>query len=378
MKFLHISDLHLGKRLNEYSLIEDQRFILNQILKITAEEKPDGLLIAGDVYDKSVPSAEAVSLFDEFLVNLSKTGVKTFIISGNHDSPERLSFGSRLMDKSGIYISMVYDGKVEPITLYDEFGALNVYMLPFVKPVHVKRYFGEEIDSYTQALSVAIENMKVNENERNLLITHQFVTGSSRTDSEDLSVGGTDNVDVCVFDPFDYVALGHIHRPQKCVKDTVRYSGTPLKYSLSEAQDQKSISIVEMGKKGEISVRLAPLTPLRNLTEIKGRYQDLMQKSFYEGTTLKEDYVYITLTDDEEIPDVMAKLRTVYHNVTALRYDNKRTQAKGGVEFISQVENKTPLELFGDFYRMQNNDKMSAEQNALVQNLIEKIWGEEL
>ncbi|MBQ9756623.1 MAG: exonuclease SbcCD subunit D [Clostridia bacterium] len=378
MKFLHISDLHLGKRLNEYSLIEDQRFILNQILKITAEEKPDGLLIAGDVYDKSVPSAEAVSLFDEFLVNLSKTGVKTFIISGNHDSPERLSFGSRLMDKSGIYISMVYVGKVEPITLYDEFGALNVYMLPFVKPVHVKRYFGEEIDSYTKALSVAIENMKVNENERNLLITHQFVTGSSRTDSEDLSVGGTDNVDVCVFDPFDYVALGHIHRPQKCVKDTVRYSGTPLKYSLSEAQDQKSISIVEMGKKGEISVRLAPLTPLRDLTQIKGKYQDLMQKSFYEGTTLKEDYVYITLTDDEEIPDVMAKLRTVYRNVTALRYDNKRTQAKGGVEFISQVENKTPLELFGDFYRMQNNDKMSAEQNALVQNLIEKIWGEEL
>ena len=273
---------------------------------------------------------------------------------------------------------MVYVGKVEPITLYDEFGALNVYMLPFVKPVHVKRYFGEEIDSYTKALSVAIENMKVNENERNLLITHQFVTGSSRTDSEDLSVGGTDNVDVCVFDPFDYVALGHIHRPQKCVKDTVRYSGTPLKYSLSEAQDQKSISIVEMGKKGEISVRLAPLTPLRDLTQIKGKYQDLMQKSFYEGTTLKEDYVYITLTDDEEIPDVMAKLRTVYRNVTALRYDNKRTQAKGGVEFISQVENKTPLELFGDFYRMQNNDKMSAEQNALVQNLIEKIWGEEL
>ena len=374
MKFLHLSDLHLGKRLNEYSLIEDQKFILKSILDIAVKEKPDGVLIAGDVYDKSVPSGEAVSLFDEFLYSLSKLNLKVFVISGNHDSPERLSFGSRLMDKSGIYISNVYDGKVVPVTMTDEYGKLNVYMLPFVKPSHVKRFFGEEIEGYTHALKVAVDNLQIDKAERNVLITHQFVTGASRTDSEDLTVGGTDNVDVCVFDDFDYVALGHIHRAQKCVSDKVRYSGTPLKYSLSEANDVKSVCVVELGEKGKLDLRFVPLKPLRDLVEIRGKYSEIMQKSFYENKTWQEDYVYVVLTDEEEIPDAIAKLRTVYHNVSAMRYDNKRTRKNGGVELLENIESKTPFQLFEEFYLMQNNSNMSIEQKQLVEELIDKIW----
>lgn len=378
MKFLHLSDLHLGKRLNEYSLIDDQDYILKSILNVAETEKPDGVLIAGDVYDKSLPSGEAVKLFDEFLFRLSSMGVKVFIISGNHDSPERLSFGSRIMDKSGIFISMAYDGKILPITLTDEFGKVNIYMLPFVKPAHIKRYFGEDIDGYTEAIKVAIENLSVNTSERNVLITHQFVTGASRTDSEDINVGGTDNVDACVFEGFDYVALGHIHRGQKCVEENIRYSGTPLKYSLSEAKDVKSVCVVELLEKGKINVRLVPLKPKRDLVEIRGKYSEIMQKSFYEKSTWQEDYVYVVLTDEEEIPDAMAKLRAVYHNVLSMKYDNKRTRNNQTIELIEGMDNKTPLELFEEFYKMQNNTDMGKEQKKMVEDFIGKIWGEEV
>ena len=230
MKFLHLSDLHLGKRVNEFSMLEDQEFILKKILNIIDEQKPDAVIIAGDVYDKSVPSAEAVELFDDFLVRLSRRNLSVFVISGNHDSPERIAFGGRLMDKSGIYMSPVYGGKVEPITLTDRQGEINVYMLPFVKPSQVRRFFPDrEILSYTDAVRIAVEEMNIDTSKRNLLITHQFVTGANRTESEEVSVGGSDNVDASVFADFDYVALGHIHRAQKCGGEYIRYSGTPLK-----------------------------------------------------------------------------------------------------------------------------------------------------
>ncbi len=377
MKFLHLSDLHLGKRLNEYSLIEDQEYILKSILKIVREEKPDGVIIAGDVYDKSVPSGEAVRLFDDFLVALSLEKVKTFIISGNHDSPERLSFGARLMDKSGIYISMVYDGKVEKISLSDEFGKINIFMLPFVKPSHVRRFYGDQIESFTDAIRAVIDDLDLDQAERNILITHQFVTGASRTDSEEISVGGTDNVDASVFEKFDYVALGHIHRAQKCVSDKIRYSGTPLKYSLSEANDEKTITVVELNDKGSLIVRSLALHPLRNLLEIRGKYADIMQKSYYENTTWQTDYVYITLTDEQEIPDAMAKLRTVYHNVTAMRYVNTRTRNSSVLKTATDIESKTPFDLFSDFYAVQNGVAMSDDQKELVTQLVEKIWGAE-
>lgn len=377
MKFVHLSDLHLGKRVNEYSMLEDQEYILTKIINIIDDEKPAGVIIAGDVYDKSIPSAEAVQMFDDFLTRLAKRNLQVFIISGNHDSPERMSFGSRLMDQSGIHISQVYDGKITPFTLQDESGDVNIYMLPFVKPVHVKRFSDESIESYTDAMRVAIAQMNVDQSARNLLITHQFVTGATRSESEDISVGGSDNVDVSVFDGFDYVALGHIHSPQNCTSERVRYCGTPLKYSFSEAKDNKSITVVELEEKGKLSVKTVSLVPMRDMVEIKGRYNEIMLKSFYESTSYQEDYIHITLTDEEDIVDAIGKLRTVYHNLMKLDYDNKRTRSVSQVDGAVDVETKTPIELFSDFYELQNNQPMSDEQKAFVENLIEQVWEDE-
>lgn len=375
MKFIHLSDLHLGKRVNEFSMIDDQRYILTKIINIIDDEEPDGIIIAGDIYDKSVPSAEAVELFDDFLVRLAKRRLQVFAISGNHDSPERIAFGRELMNVSGVHMSPVYNGKVVPISLEDKFGKVNIYMLPFIKPVHIRRYFPESIiESYTDAIKVAIEQMKVNTNERNILVTHQFVTGASCCDSEELSVGGTDNVNVSVFDDFDYVALGHIHRPQNCLSERVRYCGTPLKYSFSEANDRKSVTVTELVEKGNISVRTVDLIPKHDMKEIRGTYSEITQKSFYENTTYTEDYMHITLTDEDDILDVIGKLRTIYHNLMKLDYDNKRTRANKVIEVTGDIESKSPLELFSDFYELQNNQPMSEEQTDFMRNLIEQVW----
>ena len=377
MKFVHLSDLHLGKRVNEYSMLEDQEYILTKIINIIDDEKPAGVIIAGDVYDKSIPSAEAVQMFDDFLTRLAKRNLQVFIISGNHDSPERMSFGSRLMDQSGIHISQVYSGKIEPFALKDEHGIINVYMLPFVKPAHVKRFSDESIESYTDAIRVAVAEMNIDQSARNLLITHQFVTGATRSESEDISVGGSDNVDVSVFDGFDYVALGHIHSPQNCTSERVRYCGTPLKYSFSEAKDNKSVTVVEIAEKGSLSVETVALVPMRDMVEIKGRYNEIMLKSYYENTSYQEDYIHITLTDEEDIVDAIGKLRTVYHNLMKLDYDNKRTRSVAQVDGAVDVETKTPIELFSDFYELQNNQPMSDEQKAFVEDLIEQVWEDE-
>ena len=376
MKFIHTSDLHLGKRVNEYSMLEDQKYILDRILCVIDEEAPCSLIIAGDVYDKSVPAAEAVGLFDAFLTSLAARGVETFIISGNHDSPERMAFGAHLLSNSGIHLSPVWDGEVRPISLEDEYGTLNVYLLPFIKPAHVRRYRGEGIESYTDAMRAAVERMQVDPSVRNVLVTHQFVTGASRTESEECSVGGTDNVDVSVFDAFDYVALGHIHRPQSCGSERVRYSGTPLKYSFSEAREEKSLTVLEFGNKGDVSLRTIALYPLRDLVELRGTYEELMRRSFYEGTTYPDDYVHITLTDEQDIPDAIGKLRTVYRHLMKLDYDNARTRRVAIIEGDADVEAKSPLELFADFYELQNNQPMTAEQSAFAQNLMQQIWEE--
>lgn len=374
MKFIHLSDLHIGKRVNEFSMIEDQKYILKVILNIIDDEKPDGVLIAGDVYDKSVPSAEAVQLLDDFLCRLAERKLPTYIISGNHDSAERLSFGGRLMDMSGIHLSPVYNGKVEPFTLTDEYGKVNIYMLPFIKPVNVRRFFPDsEIESYTDAIKVAVDSMNVDEKERNIIVTHQFVTGASRSESEEISVGGSDNVDASVFDAFDYVALGHIHGPQKIGRESVRYCGTPLKYSFSEANHKKSVTVVEMGEKGKIEIRTVPLVPKHDLREIKGKYEEILLKDNYEGTNT-EDYIHITLTDEEDIPDVMNRLRVIYPNIMKLDYDNKRTRSNQAVGKAEGVEKKSPLELFSEFYYDRNGQTMSEEQTAFMQNLIEEIW----
>lgn len=378
MKLIHLSDLHIGKRVNEFSMLEDQKHILDSIIEIIEAEVPDGILIAGDVYDKSVPSAEAVQLLDSFLCRIAENKIPAYIISGNHDSAERLSFGGRLMDISGIHISPVYNGTVTPLTLSDEYGTVNIYMLPFIKPVNVRRFCPEaEITSYTDAVRVAVENMHINKDGRNIIVTHQFVTGAQRSDSEDISVGGSDNVDSSVFDGFDYVALGHIHAPQKIERETVRYCGTPLKYSFSESRHEKSVTVIEMREKGNITIRTVPLTPLRDMREIKGKYEDIVLRDNYLGTAT-DDYVRVTLTDENDIPDAMSRLRVIYPNIMKLDYDNTRTRGNRVAGAAEDIERKSPLELFGEFYEKQNNQPMTKEEVDFVAALIEKIWeGEE-
>lgn len=378
MKFIHLSDLHLGKRVNEFSMIQDQRYMLEQILSIIRAEQPQGVLIAGDVYDKAVPTAEAVGLLDEFLVRLAQERLQVFLISGNHDSPERLAFGGRLMEHSGIHISPVYDGHTAVYTLEDAYGPVRVYLLPFVKPAHVRRYFPErEIGSYTDGVRTAIEAMEVDENVRNVLVTHQFVTGATRCDSEECSVGGSDNVDVSVFDSFDYVALGHLHGPQSVGRAEVRYCGTPLKYSFSEAKHEKSVTVVEMEAKGTIHIRTVPLTPMRDLVELRGSYDQLSLREFYQKGGYQQDYVHITLTDEEDIPDGLGKLRIIYPYLMKLDYDNQRTRSQQQVEGTENVERKSPLELLEEFYQVQNGQPMGEQQREFARGLMESIWEDE-
>ena len=374
MKIIHLSDLHIGKRVNEFSMLEDQKYILSQITDIIDDEKPDCVVIAGDIYDKPIPPAEAVELFDDFIVSLAERKLKVFIISGNHDSPERLAFGNRLMSGEWIYISPVYSGDTKYFTINDDCGEVRIYMLPFVKPFHVRKHFPEkEINSYTDAVRIAIEQMNIDENVRNVLVTHQFVTGASRSESEEISVGGSDNVDASVFDGFDYVALGHIHGPQNIGLERVRYSGTPLKYSFSEASHKKSVTVAELFEKGRLTVRTVPLVPKRDMAEIRGTYAELTLKSFYENTTYREDYMHITLTDEEDIPDAAAKLRVIYPNLMKMDYDNRRTRHKAEIDGAGEVKKKSPFELFGEFYALQNGGEMSAEQAEFIGKIIEEI-----
>lgn len=379
MKLIHLSDLHIGKRMDEYSLLDDQRYILEQIIGVIENESPDAVIIAGDVYDKAVPSAEAVQLFDDFLVSLSKLSLQVFVISGNHDSPERIAFGSRLMGASGIHMSPVYDGKIESVSLSDEHGAVNIYMLPFVKPVHVRRFFeDEEINSYNDALKIAVNALGIDTAQRNVLVTHQFVTGASRSESEEISVGGTDNVDACVFADFDYAALGHIHTRQSCGTEKIRYCGTPLKYSFSEAKDTKSVTVVELREKGELALRTVPLTPMRDMVELRGSFDEITDKAFYENTSWQSDYTHITLTDDDEIPDAIGKLRKVYGNIVKLDYDNSRTRASAALDGLGNPEKRHPLDVFAEFYEAQNGQPMSEEQAELMSELICDIWEGEI
>ncbi len=373
MKLIHLSDLHLGKRVNEFSMLEDQRFILTKIINIIDNEQPDGIIIAGDVYDKSVPSVEAVELFDDFLYRLAKRGLQVFVISGNHDSPERIAFGGRLMDASGIHMSPAFYGEINRITLQDSFGNVNLYLLPFIKPAHVRKAFPDaEITSYTNAIGTVIDSLELSEGERNVMVAHQFVTGAKRSESEEISVGGLDNVDASVFDKFDYVALGHIHGAQKMGRDCVRYCGTPLKYSFSEANHEKSVTVVELLEKGNVNIRTVSLTPMRDMREIRGFYNDIVNRENYIGTST-DDYMHITLLDEDDVPDAVAKLRVIYPNLMKLDYDNARTRSNSAVLSADITKQKSELELFAEFFEKQNNAPLSDTQTKYLSELIESI-----
>lgn len=374
MRLIHLSDLHLGKRVNEYSMLEDQKYILKKIQEIIEEENPDGVIVAGDIYDKSVPSEDAMRLWDEFLCHLAEKKLQVYAISGNHDSAVRFASHSELVDGTGIHLAPVYQGEIRPHVWEDAYGKVYLYMLPFVKPVTVRAvYPEEEIADYTDACRVAIRHMDIDPAARNILVAHQFVTGAVCCESEELSVGGLDQVDVTVFDDFDYVALGHIHGPQSVKRETVRYCGTPLKYSFSEKDHQKSVTIIDLAEKGNISIRTVPLTPLHDLRQIRGTYEELSNRKNYEGTAV-EDYIHAVLTDEEDVYDAMGKLRVIYPNLMKLSYDNKRTRENREISDAVEVERKSPMELFEEFYEIQNNQSMSEEQSAFTLGLIRSIW----
>ena len=375
MKLLHLADLHLGKRVHEFSMLEDQRYILKQILEIMETEQADGVLVAGDIYDKTVPSAEAVQLLDDFLTNIAGRKIPVFLISGNHDSAERISFGAKLFAKSGVHFASGYQGKTEVVTLEDDHGKVNIYLLPFVRPVYVRQAFpelAERIVSYQDAMQTVIGHIDLNRDCRNVQVAQQFVTGAERCESEEIQVGGLDNVEASLFADFDYVALGHIHGPQWILRETIRYAGTPLKYSFSEVCHQKAVTVIELRAKGDVEIRKIPLRPLHDMRKLRGSYEELTKRSVYEGTSV-EDYVQITLTDEEDIFDAVGKLRVIYPNLMKIEYDNRRTGKTAEAAVAEDVE-RTPLEYTKALFTMQNERAMSPKQEKYLVNLIEEVW----
>ena len=375
MKLFHLADLHIGKRVNEFSMIEDQKYILKRILDLAEEEKPDGIILAGDIYDKQIPSAEAVQVFDEFITRLAGRAIPVFIISGNHDSAERLAFGGRLLNSRGIYLSPVYDGSVTKIPLKDQYGTVWIHLLPFIRPSTVRHVFENEADLVTDVQTAAetvIRHMGIDLKDRNILVAHQFVTGASRCESEDVQVGGLDNIDAAVFTPFDYTALGHIHSPQNVGTDRVRCCWPPLKYAFSEVDQEKSITVVELEKKGTVRTSLLPLKPLRDMRKLRGTYLELTDRSFYRDMN-REDYIQVTLTDEDDVPDGLQKLRVIYPNIMQLLYDNQRTKTTQEVDAAQAVEKKTEMELFYEFYELQNNQPMTQQQKDFAEQLIREI-----
>lgn len=374
MRFFHLSDLHLGKLVHEFSMLPEQEHILGQVLAHARAERPDAVLISGDVFDRSVAPAEALRVFDDFLVGLAALGKRVFVISGNHDSAERLAFASRLIAPSGIHIAPAYEGRVERFTMEDGHGPLDIHLLPFVRPAMVRRFFpGERIETWTQAVQVALSQAAPDPKRRNVLLSHQFVTGGATCESEEFSVGGADNVDAAAFDGFDYVALGHLHGRQAMGRPGLRYCGSPLKYSFSEVGQQKTLTVVDMGKKGDLGIRELPLAPRRDLQDLRGSYRTVSGKPFYEGLK-RDNYFRVTLTDEQDEPDAMQKLRVIYPNLMRLEYDNARTRVRGGVAGLPDAQDKSPMELYEALYLEQNGAPLSPEQKDYLGSLMETIW----
>lgn len=371
MKFIHISDLHLGKRVYEYSMIEEQKNALEQVIKAVDEKNVDGIFIAGDIYDKSVPTIEAIELFDSFLVELSKRDIDIFVISGNHDSPERIGFGAELFKSKRIYISKAYEGSIDYFDMTDEFGKVRVHLIPFLKPSNVRRFYpDEEITDFNSAIKTVVEHMDVSSDDRNVVLVHQFITGAVRSESEESFLGGMDNIEYDLFDEFDYVALGHIHKPQAMGRQQVRYSGTLIKYALDEVNQNKSITYVELKEKGNVVIETIPVTPIHEMRRIEGTYMELTDRSKYIDTKV-DDYLHVILKDEEDVPDALRKLRVIYPNIMKLEYDNTRTRLRNSVIEREAVRKKEPIEYIEDLFQMQNNTEMTVEQLNVLRQIME-------
>ena len=380
MKFLHISDLHLGKQLAEYSLLEDQRYILRQILDIVADRQPDAVVVAGDLYDKPVPPAEAVTVLDWFITSLTEMGVALLMISGNHDSPERLDFGSGLFEEKGVYLVGQFNGVPKKVTLGKPDDQADFYLLPFIRPGNVRPFYpDEEIKSYDDAMRCVMKHLTLSKEIPSVLVAHQFVTAGGvspeRSESEVISLGGTDNVDVSNFISFQYVALGHIHRPQRLTRDSVRYAGSPLKYSFSEAEYDKSVVMVTLNGMEEPSIELIPLVPMRDLRRIRGPLDKLLSDEVAAASN-REDYLHVTLTDTEPVADPLYRLRQVYPNIMRLSFSSSLEEEEVEIAACEEVEHRTPPQLFAEFYNQMQGEPLSEEDGKLVLRLMEKVWGQ--
>ena len=377
MKILHLADLHLGKRVNEMSMIEDQKYILDQIITLIKEESVGIVLLCGDIYDKSIPTIEAIHLLDEFLDQLSKMAIKVLMISGNHDSIDRLSFGKSLFTRSNLYIASQFENEIEKITVKENGITVNFYMLPFVKSAYISHIFQLQTDSYEECFRYLIEHTKIDEEETNILLSHQFVTANKKNPelsvSETSSLGGIDNIDFHIFDPFDYVALGHIHKPQAMGREMVRYAGSILKYSFSEIHMDKKATILTIDAKKEISLSFHPLKPLRDMREIECSLEELLKKQCEIGN--QEDYMHVILTDEEQILDAIGKVRTIYPNVMQISFKNRRhmKQLESAQIKEDQISDQSPAELFEQFYKMQNHIDLDEKRLQLVLSVFEEV-----
>lgn len=377
MKILHLADLHLGKRVNEMSMIEDQKYILQEIIQLIEQEKVGIVLLCGDIYDKAIPTIEAIHLLDGFLDQLAKLDVKVLLIAGNHDSVDRLSFGRNLLRRSNLYIAAQFENEIEKLTIKEDGIVVNFYMLPFVKPAYINHILKIQTETYEECLRYLIENTKIDQEETNILLTHQFVTAGKEkpesSDSETSNLGGIDNIDFRIFDDFDYVALGHIHKPQAMGREMVRYAGSILKYSFSEATINKKATILTIDENKKISLSYHPLEPMRDMREIKCSLNELLKKECEIGN--EQDYMHVILTDEEQILDAIGKVRTIYPNVMQISFANRRHMKEFEVVKMreDQISDQNPMELFEEFYKMQNHIDLDEKRAKLALSVFEEV-----
>ncbi len=384
MKLFHLSDLHIGKKVNDYSMLDEQKYIFRQILEDIKREKPDAILISGDVYDKTTPPLEAVMLLDEFLNQLEIDGLSVFLISGNHDSPERLSFGAKRMEKSGLYIKSIFDGDLSPVTLTDEYGDVNFYSLPFIRISNVNHVFNTQFRDYSQAVSYVIKKANPDFSQRNVILSHQYVAGASFSESES-SIGGIDSVSPEVYEGFDYTALGHVHKTQNIGSERLRYCGTPLKYSASETGQEKSYTVIELHEKTDpdkpcrMSIHTVPIIPLHEMIRVQGTFDELMRAPVNENDIVTEDLVYAELTDSDYVNNAAAHLRMIYPNLLSVSY-SRNTKTSNLFSSLERTESRsrTPLEIFEEFYeKTHGGDRPDEMETEILKKAIREVWGEE-
>ena len=355
-KFLHLADLHIGKKLGDYPLLEDQKLVLQQA--IAAAKNCDGVLIAGDIYDKSNPSTEAMAVFDEFLTKLYEARKPVYLISGNHDAFGRISYFGKILENNQITMPTEFTGKLQAVNMPDD--EIQIYLLPFITPTRVRAIYKDpKIESYQDAVEIVLKHSDISQDKINILVAHQFITGGTKSD-EEFAVGGLDNINASVFDMFDYVALGHLHKPQQCNRETIRYAGSPLKYSLSEEHQKKSFTVIEIQDKNNIKINLIPVQLPHDIRTVKGSSDELF------NTSRTEDYISVILTDENPDPDARAILRDNFPNMIQFRIENSKIQVNQSVSVTESLEKKSPVDMLNMFYQSRHNSQNLTENQLQI------------